>query len=129
MEFFLIYAYFFITSITGWLIGLTVLSLIAGVIFLLVLGIEEPDLEDGTWKKIKLTIKRAVLFIVLPTILLTSAVPSKEEIAWIVGGGVTLNVAMSEEGRQIPDNVLSAANSFLESIDTREAETAEETTE
>ena len=41
--------------------------------------------------------------------------PSKEDLAWIIGGSVAINVAQMEEAQELPQNLIDAANKFLES--------------
>lgn len=62
--------------------------------------------------------KKVVLPTFLVTIILQSLYPQKSDLTYIIGGATVLTtadyVAGSEEAKRIPDNVLQAANKFLE---------------
>jgi hypothetical protein len=58
-----------------------------------------------------------VAWIFLPIWLLAAAIPDTEDLKYIIGGAVAWNVAQTEEAQRLPENVLRAANSFLEKID------------
>lgn len=49
-------------------------------------------------------------------LLVTCLIPTKEEIAWIVGGSVAYNLSQTEEAQKLPENTLKALNSFLEGV-------------
>lgn len=48
--------------------------------------------------------------------LLFSAAPNREEIYFLVGGFVAVNIANNEEVQKLPANILGAVNSYLESF-------------
>lgn len=126
MEFLLIYIYFVLQNLSSILLfGLIGLLVLFGAT--LVFCLDEPShvCEDFYKSHTVPWFKRLIYILVIPGFILTILVPSKEDIAWIVGGGITLNIAQSEEARQLPDNVLNAANQFLESIKESEEDETE----
>jgi|GEM_PF-6573344 len=48
--------------------------------------------------------------------------PDKDDVAWILGGAAAVHVAQTEEAKKLPDNLLRAANTFLEGISETESE-------
>ena len=60
---------------------------------------------------------KAYVVIGLIATFVSVAVPSKDQVKWIIGGGVTYNVLSTDEARALPDNLFKAANNFLEGID------------
>lgn len=46
--------------------------------------------------------------------------PDKEDLAFIFGGAIAVDIATTEEAQKLPDNLLKAANSFLEGVYTEE---------
>lgn len=49
-------------------------------------------------------------------LILSSLYPSKKDLAVIFGGTALVSVASSEEAKKLPDNILKAANAFLEGV-------------
>ena len=49
-------------------------------------------------------------------ILGNTLIPTKEQLAWIIGGSVAVSIASTEEAKQLPENVLGAVNSFLKQM-------------
>lgn len=71
--------------------------------------------ESEIYLSLRKHLKNAVVtFGVL--VLCNSLYPDKEELAWIIGGAAAVSVATTEEAKKLPDNVLRAANTFLEGV-------------
>lgn len=104
-----------------------ILSLILIFIFFLcwVSYIEERDKDKkeqgqtSSIRYIKLSSASLVFFIILDAFY-----PTKEDLAWIIGGAVAWNgatLALESQGaKQLPENVINAMNYFLESIQEEE---------
>lgn len=118
MEFFWIWLYFMFAKFTSIAIhGIWILALLLCFFTFLVTVDPNKTKEEmeQTVKDLSILFKRYVVCSIV-LLLMWSAVPDKEELGWIVGGGVALKISQMEEAQKIPDSVLGAANRFLESI-------------
>lgn len=112
-EMFLIWAYLTIDSLLrlGLIIFffLTVVWLIAGMA-----THQDERFQDINKKAEKYFFQSIKILTVL--LILRMVVPNKTEVGYIIGGSVVLNVASSSEAQKLPENVLKAANKFLEGV-------------
>ena len=60
--------------------------------------------------------------VLVSTLLVQSFYPSKESIAYIIGGATVWNVAKMEEVQELPENLVNAANTFLKGVAKEEEE-------
>lgn len=106
-----------------------ILSVAAGVFFLLLpfvllIGLLHIDAEfygdERKQRKATLFKFTKVMASVAVICLLTSIfIPSKEQAIWIAGGHIATN---AEGIEKLPDNVVRAANAFLESVSNEESQ-------
>ena len=113
MEFFLIYVYIVLSKLS-FLAG--ILLLFGGAFTLAAWVLAGGMHSEGDSDLLRLLVhhRRPQIYTILLLLMLLCAVPDKEEVAWIIGGGVAYNIASTEEAQQLPDNVLGALNTFLE---------------
>lgn len=117
----LLYLYVVFDNVAGVCNAIITFSLIAMainiIVFLIVWG--EDGTEDATkvlekskklWKKIRL------FPIFIASLLFITLYPDKEDLALIFGGTALVHVAQTEEAQKLPDNLLKAANAFLEGV-------------
>ena len=124
----MVYAYLVFDDIAFTILLLSGLAIAASVGLYVLSFINESE-ECGNAEEIeeKYNTKRKKIFgvgskvffpIFVVGILLQSMYPEKEDLTYIIGGATALTsaqyVAGSEEAKQLPDNVLKAANKFLE---------------
>lgn len=80
----------------------------------------------SVWKKRA----KFVIILLVSCLFLNSLYPEKEDILYIVGGTVVLESGMwlmgNEEAQKLPNNVLSAANHFLQSFENEPLTTEKE---
>ena len=70
-------------------------------------------------------IVRSWKLLVYPCVALTilsSFYPSKSDLAWIAGGTAAASIASSDEAKELPDNLLKAANAFLAGLNEDEGD-------
>ena len=117
MEFFLIYLFTVATKATGlaqgYLIVLAIVVAIAAIFGGLAVLLEEwskgPELAATAYKWLKVpTLIAALIFLLTP---------SKEDIYFIAGGGLSLMAAQNEEVQKMPINAAKAVNRFLERLE------------
>jgi len=120
----MIYLLWFYTFICGLIESMWILIVIGGAlslfiaVFLLACSEEffSGSMSEGDrriYKEMAKSIKLYVIFFACFSVI-NSAIPSKEEAAWIIGGSFAFDIAQTDEAQKLPDNVLRAVNNFLE---------------
>ena len=90
------------------------ISVISAIAWGVASGISWVEKADEVFK---LTRKlRWVPYVALLFIIANALLPTKEQLAWIIGGSVAVSIASTEEAKQLPENVLGAVNSFLKQM-------------
>jgi len=74
------------------------------------------DDEEEALITIKKIAKKLFYWVAIPSIMLIALYPNKEDLILIVGGTALISVAQTEEAQKLPENVLKAANAFLEGV-------------
>lgn len=69
------------------------------------------DVEKWCARHIKKVLATVIILGVLNVM-----IPSRSDLAWIIGGSAAYTTLTSDEAARLPDNVLKAANSFLEGV-------------
>ena len=128
MEFFLMYLAVSIEKIGAFLFNGFLAAFIASMVYLSVLfvsGMEACDGKATTEELMKKPIQKGVVrtakfFMVFGLIAgcIGSVLPTKEELAYIIGGGVTYNVVTSDTAKRLGTKFLDAVESKLDSMDT-----------
>lgn len=128
MEFFLMYLAVSIEKIGAFLQNGYLAAWIAAMVYLAVLfvsGMESCDGKATTAELMKQPIQKSVVrlskfFMVMGLIAgcISSVMPTKEELAYIIGGGVTYNVVTSDTAKRLGTKILDAVESKLDSLDT-----------
>ncbi len=108
----LIWLYISISDAITSAVVVSFVALVASGFSILTFWVNEDDTATATmWAKRAAIVWVSFLF-------MSSFIPSKEDIKYIIGGAAVWNsaeyLASSEEAKQIPDNILKAMNSFLE---------------
>ncbi|MBL4753826.1 MAG: hypothetical protein JKY52_09580 [Flavobacteriales bacterium] len=113
----LIWAYLTVVNIITFF---TVVGLV--VFFIVGIGVSVDSMVDGRLSpciaEFKHKGKAMVCFLVF--IFLASAVPSKYEIKLILGGTALVAMSQVDGVSELPENLVNAANSFLESVTEKE---------
>ena len=117
MEFFLIWLYFFLSNLSVLAaIGLIIIG-VCSAIGLIITLFYCAELGESPAKVIgRLPCKKLWAILMITLVVLATAVPNKDQMAWIVGGGVVLKVGQNEEVQKLPENTVKAVNRFLNSI-------------
>ncbi|UOL48855.1 hypothetical protein [Pseudomonas phage Astolliot] len=128
MEFFLMYLAVSIEKIAGFLSNGFVVAIIGAAIYLAVLfgsSMESCDGKESTAEIMKHPIQKSFVrvgkaFVILGLIAgcIGSVLPTKEELAYIIGGGVTYNVVTSDTAKRLGTKFLDAVESKLDAMDT-----------
>lgn len=128
-EFFLIWLYVTTSGIADALVPITLVGAILYLLGHIPLWVcSDYDMSSSTRQKISnwfSSTRKPLVIWSLFVIVFASAVPSKNELAFIVGGGVALHAIQTEEVQALPTNVLNALNRFLEQVGTEEAPATE----
>ena len=121
MTYFLVWLYFFLCSLVsnaGWVAAL------AGIPVCVFTGVMFANFMDegGTLEKYKApALTRIYCWTVLFLLVAGSAIPSKGELATIVGIPALMEIAQNKEVTQLPENVLKLLNKELEeAVNTKE---------
>ncbi|MFW0776289.1 MAG: hypothetical protein ACN2B6_01035 [Rickettsiales bacterium] len=94
---------------------LAALAAPVGVVWLFIFA-DIQGWEDGEAVSMaKKAYKTAKLPLVIATVLIVIT-PSKDDLYFIAGGGLTLMAAQNEEVQKLPENTVKAVNSFLERV-------------
>lgn len=128
MEFFLMYLAVSIEKIGAFLQNGFLAAFIAVAVYLAVLfgsSLEACDGKATTEELMKKPIQKGVVrtakfFMVMGLIAgcIGSVLPTKEELAYIIGGGVTYNVVTSDTAKRLGTKILDAVESKLDGLDT-----------
>lgn len=116
MEFFWIWLYITLSKLGAPVVLATWWSLLVSTFFIWAIA-------HGEGYKPRMLVKFlffSYLFLGFAVHLTALAVPGKEEMAYIIGGGVALKISQTEEAQKLPENTLKALNRFLENIATEE---------
>ena len=118
MEFFLIWLYFFLSNLSVLAtIGLIIIGVCSAIGLIIMIMPYCAELDESPAKVIgRLPCKKLWVILVITLVVLATAVPNKDQMAWIVGGGVVLKVGQNEEVQKLPENTVKAVNRFLNSI-------------
>lgn len=113
MEFFIVYLVTILSKVAV-LAGICLaLALIAFVIASIIYGVIYGDGEDTT--AVRTTWKNIIKVIVVSAFLVVF-IPGRNQIVWIAGGGLALMAVQNEEVQELPENIVKAVNSFLETF-------------
>lgn len=99
------------------LLGIT-LTFVGGLGFYMVGCFSDPyDDHDADFKKHVLKIETKLLIFSIIPILMTTFIPSKEQLYAIYGVGTVIDYAKgSKEAQKLPDNAVKALNMWLENV-------------
>jgi hypothetical protein len=138
-EAFIIYIYLILGDILGTMTGIAWVGSVIVAIFVVCLGFHEinaydsdatRDFKEESNEKTKaFFIAHWKKFVVIPLVSTTLllAYPTKDDLKWIVGGAIVWNsaegVANIKGVDKLPENLVGAANYFLESIYKEEEDT------
>ena len=112
---FWIYLYLTIGNL-AWVVELATFVAIGASIFWVVAWLHEADPdEDPEFATFSKWTKRAIIT-ALSLLVVSTFYPSREDLAWMFGGATVYSLTQNEEAQKLPDNVLKAANTFLEGI-------------
>lgn len=78
------------------------------------------DIAKRDYERCKRWLKSVCLWFCVTSILVVFF-PDREDVALIFGGAALVSVAQTEEAQKLPENVLKAANKFLDEVEVEES--------
>lgn len=112
MEFALFYGLNVLWNASAFAKAILILGSMIGAISVLWIG---ADGDEADWRPVA-KIAETVKWPVIGLVLLVVMTPSKNDLYFIAGGGLTLMAAQNKEVQKLPDNAVKAVNSFLERL-------------
>lgn len=116
------FALFYGLSVLWNLVGISKVALVMAAIaapvglFWLFMFADVNNWEEGKAADMaKKACKAAKLPLIIATVLIVIT-PSKNDLYFIAGGGLTLMAAQNEEVQKLPENAVKAVNTFLERV-------------
>lgn len=114
----LLYLYTVLTAVSSLAFFISLFLIISFFIFIMsfvgTIGYKDDNLiVRETFNKF---LKKPLKWVLPICIAIILIVPSKEDMYFILGGSALIAVGKTEEAKKLPDNVLKAANTFLEKL-------------
>lgn len=112
----LLYLYTVLTGLSYLAASIIFLLAIASAFFIALLATDYEKNNIKVQEAFNKVFKKPLKWLLPICIAIVLLVPTKDELYFIVGGSALITVGTTEEAKKLPDNVLKAANTFLEKL-------------